>query len=129
MAIFNGLAILGNTILAVLFLSLGVRILAQAVEQIQSGYSPPYMPLVIGLGMVPLVLAATIAAGVILWLRFGRMWLALLADCVATLVAWTILQPLFFLPGDWFLVAWLLAPACIALSSWIVLRDRASSRP
>jgi hypothetical protein len=128
MAVYKGLAVLGNIILALVFLSLGARILAQSVEQAQSGYSPPYMSLVIGLGIVPLVLAATITGGVIMWLRSRRIWLALLADCVATLVAWTILQPLLFLPGDWFLFALLLAPGCVALTSLIVLRDLASSR-
>jgi hypothetical protein len=122
MRLLRGIAIAANVVLVALLASMGTQVLVRVAAQIESGYTPSYLPLVIGLGVIPLGLAMALAGGVVLWLRSGRHWLVLLADVVTSLSVWTILVPLVFLPGGELVIAWGLSPTCAVMTALIAWR-------
>jgi hypothetical protein len=101
---------------------MGAQVLVRVAEQIESGYTPSYLPLVIGLGVIPLGLAMALAVGVVLLLWSERHWLALLADVVTSLSVWTILVTLVFLPAGELVIAWVLSPACAVMTARVAWR-------
>jgi hypothetical protein len=128
MIVLKGLAIAANAALAAILSAMGVRIAAVVVEQYQSGWVPACMPLVFGLAIVSLVLAADVGAGIAVWLRHDHRRVALLADAGATLAVWSpFLLPLVFLPGGLLQLAWWLAPASTVLTSFVAWRDQPSA--
>ena len=90
------------------------RVAVDAIEQAQSGYIPPYFPLVVGLGVAPLAFAGTIAIGLARWARVGRR-LLVAVDAVTIAASWTALVPLVFLGDNAMVITLGVAPLALVL--------------